>query len=213
MQLFLGMSGESEKVKVTLFNHVWLCDPMDYSLPVSSVHGIFQARVLEWAAISFSRGSFQPRDWTHISCISSIAGRVFYHLTTWEAPVIIVQFSSVTQSCLTLCDPMDCSTPGLPVQHQQLELTQTHVHWVGDAIQPPQPLPSPSPPTFNLSQHQHSINSSLKWLHLSRSPLCGSTFFRPLVSNYSDEKFSQLPWLGYWYWYEALFAFVKDASW
>ena len=65
-----------------------------------------------------------------------------------------VQFSSVTQSCPTLCDPMDCSTPGLPVYHQLPELTQTHVHWVSDGIQPSHPLSSPSPPTFNLSQHQ-----------------------------------------------------------
>ena len=65
-----------------------------------------------------------------------------------------VQFSSLTQSCPTLCDPMDCSTPGFPVHHQLLELTQTHVHHVGDAIQPSHPLSSPSPPTFNLSQHQ-----------------------------------------------------------
>ena len=56
--------------------------------------------------------------------------------------------------CLTLCDPMDCSTPGLPVHHQLLEFTQTHVHWVGDAIQPSHPLSSPSPSAFNLSQHQ-----------------------------------------------------------
>ena len=65
-----------------------------------------------------------------------------------------VQFSSVSQSCLTLCDPMDSSTPGLPVHHQLLDFTQTHVHWAGDAIQPSHPLSSPSPPTFNLSQHQ-----------------------------------------------------------
>ena len=63
-------------------------------------------------------------------------------------------FSSVAQSCLTLCDPMNCSTPGLPVHHQLLESTQTHVHWVGDAIQPFHPLSSPSPPALNLSQHQ-----------------------------------------------------------
>jgi len=55
-------------------------------------------------------------------------------------------FSSVAQLCQTLCDPMDCSTPGLPVHHQLPELTQTHVHWVGDAIQPSHPLLSPSPP-------------------------------------------------------------------
>ena len=65
-----------------------------------------------------------------------------------------VQFSSVAQPCPTLCNPMDCSTPGLPVHHQLLEFTQTHVHWVGDAIQSSHPLPLPSPPTFNLSQHQ-----------------------------------------------------------
>ena len=63
-----------------------------------------------------------------------------------------VQVSSVVQSCPTLCDPMDCSTPGLPVHHQLPEFTQTHVHC--DAIQPFHPLSSPSPPTFHLSQHQ-----------------------------------------------------------
>ena len=63
-------------------------------------------------------------------------------------------FSSVTQLCPTLCDPMDCSTPGLPVHHQLPEFTQTHVHWVGDAIQPSHPLSTPSPPALNLSQHQ-----------------------------------------------------------
>ena len=65
-----------------------------------------------------------------------------------------VQFSSVNQSCLTICDPMDCTTPGLPVHHQLPEFTQTHVHWVGDAIQPSHPLSSPSLFIFNLSQHQ-----------------------------------------------------------
>ena len=70
------------------------------------------------------------------------------------------QFSSVTQSCLTLCGPVDCSTPGLPVHHQLLEFTQTHILWVGDAIQPSHPLSSPSPPAFNLSQHQ----GLLKWV-------------------------------------------------
>ena len=65
-----------------------------------------------------------------------------------------VQFRSVAQLCLTLCNPMDCSTPGLPVHHQLTESTQTHVHWVGDAIQPSHPLSSPSPPAFNRSQQQ-----------------------------------------------------------
>ena len=65
-----------------------------------------------------------------------------------------VQFSSVAQSCLTFCDPMDCSTPVFPVHHQLLQLAQTHVHWVSDAIQPSHPLSSPSLPAFHLFQHQ-----------------------------------------------------------
>ena len=74
-----------------------------------------------------------------------------------------VQFSSVAQSCPTLCDPMNCSTPGLPVHHQLPEFTQTHVHRVSDAIQPSHPLTSPSPPASNPSQHQRLfqwVNSS-----------------------------------------------------
>ena len=74
--------------------------------------------------------------------------------TTSDKSCWSVQFSSVAQSCLTLCDPMDCSTPGLLVHYQLLEFTQTHLHWVGDAIQPSHPLLYPSPSTFNLPQHQ-----------------------------------------------------------
>ena len=74
-----------------------------------------------------------------------------------------MQFSSVAQSCLTLCDPMNCSTTGLPVHHQLPDFTQTHVHQVNDAIQPSHPLSSPSPPAPNPSQHQsllQRVNSS-----------------------------------------------------
>ena len=70
-----------------------------------------------------------------------------------------VQFSSVAQSCPTLCDPMNRSMPGLPVYHQLLEITQTHVHRVSDAIQPSHPLSSPSPPAPNPSQHQGLFQS------------------------------------------------------
>ena len=71
----------------------------------------------------------------------------------WRQSDFAIQFSSVAQSCLTLCDPMDCSTPGLPVHHQLSKFTQTHIHQVGDAIQPSCPLSSPSS-TFNFSQHR-----------------------------------------------------------
>ena len=73
------------------------------------------------------------------------------------------QFSSVTQSCPTFCDPMNRSMPGLPVHHQLLEFTQTHVHWVRDAIQPSHPLSSPSPPAPNPSQH----DSLFEWVNSS----------------------------------------------
>ena len=80
-----------------------------------------------------------------------------------KSKILSVQFSSFAQSCLTLCDPMNHSTPGLPVHHQLLEITQTHVNRVGDAIQPSHPLLSLSPPAPNPSQYQglfQRVNSS-----------------------------------------------------
>ena len=77
--------------------------------------------------------------------------------------IYAIHLSSVAQSCLTLCNPMDCSTPDLPVHHQLPEFTQTRVYWVSDAIQPSHPLSSPSPPTFDLSQHQ----GLFKWVSSS----------------------------------------------
>ena len=80
--------------------------------------------------------------------------------------MVAIQFSSVAQSCPTLCDPMNHSTPGLPVHHQLPEFTQTHVQQVSDAIQPSHPLSSPSPPAPNPSQHQVFSNEStlrMRW--------------------------------------------------
>ena len=106
--------------------------------------------------------------------LSSCKNDAFFHfLQIFSHPPVFVnqlvvshiflwwyQFSSVAQSCLTLCDPMNHSTPGLLIHHQLLEFTQTHVHRVSDAIQPSHPLLSPSPPALNLSQHQ----GLLKWV-------------------------------------------------
>ena len=136
------------KVEVSQ-SYLTLCDSMDYI-----VHGILQARILEWVAFPFSRGSSKPRDWTQVSCI---AGRAFTNWATREAPVLKSDYHcccSVPQSCLTLCNSVNCSTPGFPVIHHLREIAQTHFHWVGEAIQPSHPLLSPSPPAFNLSQHQ-----------------------------------------------------------
>ena len=91
--------------------------------------------------------------WVWQSCslrLPSFIGKSESH----SGPLGSIQFSSVAQSCPTLDDPMDCSTPGLPVHHQLPEFTHTHVHRVGDAIQPSHPLSSPSPPAPNPSQHQ-----------------------------------------------------------
>ena len=80
--------------------------------------------------------------------------KVFRAFDKYLLNVYCVQFSLVAQSCLTLCDSMDCSTPGFPVLRYLPEFTQLHVHWLGEAIQPSYPLSPPSLPAFNLSQHQ-----------------------------------------------------------
>ena len=133
-----------------------LCDPMDGSPLGSTVHGIFQARILKWVAISSSRESSSPRE----------LNPSLLHLLLWQVHSLplshlgspkeqcSVQFSSVAQSCPTLYDPMNCSTPGLPIHHQLPGFSQTHSHRVSDAIQPSHPLSSPSPPAPNPSQYQ-----------------------------------------------------------
>ena len=99
--------------------------------------------------------------WSPINCSCGEGECLFHSVLSSTANFNLKNFimvsqsvSSVAQACLTLCDPMNCSTPGLLVHHQLLESTQTHVHWVGDAIEPSHPLSSPSPPALNLSQHQ-----------------------------------------------------------
>ena len=121
-----------------------LCHHMDHT-----VDGILQARMLKWVAVPFpgylTNPGIKPRSPT-LQADSLPAEPP-------EKPKFCSQFSSV-QSCPTLCDPMNCSMPGLPVHHQLPEFTQTHVHRVGDAIQPSHPLSSPSPPAPNPSQLQ-----------------------------------------------------------
>ena len=84
--------------------------------------------------------------------------------TILDTSTFLIISSVQSLSCLTLCNPMNCSMPGLPVHHQHLEFTQTHVHRVGDAIQPSHPLSSPSPPAPNPSQHQ-SLFQGVNSLH------------------------------------------------
>ena len=105
-----------------------------------------------------------------------------------------VQFSSVTWSCLSLCNPMECSMLGLPVYHQLLEFTQTHVHLVSDAtIQPSHPLSSPSPPASNPSQHQ----GLFQWVNSSWSGQSIGVSASALVLPMNTQDWSPLGWTGW----------------
>ena len=106
----------------------------------------------------------------------------------------ISQFGSVTQLCLTLCDPMDCSTPGFPVHHQFPELTQTHVHQVSDAIHLSHPLSSPSPPGFNLSQHQGLLNEPV-FIHIRWPKYWSFSFTISPCNKYSGWTSFRMDWL------------------
>ena len=129
---------------------------MDHSLPDSSVHGDSPGKSTGMGCHAFLQE--YTINWV-MNKRPKIYSLSFYLALTLdphrrtELYTFSVQFSSVTQSCPTLCDPMNRGTPGLPVHHQLLEFTQTHVHRVSDAIQPSHPLSSPSPPAPNPSQH------------------------------------------------------------
>ena len=116
-----------------------LFSPMDWSPPDSSVYGNSSGLNTGGGCHALLQGIFPTQ-----GLISSLL----------TSPALAAQFSSVAQLYPTLCDPMDCSMPGFLVYHQIQELAQIYVHWVGDAIQPFHLLSSPSPPAFNLSQHQ-----------------------------------------------------------
>ena len=126
-----------------------LCDPMDYGPPASSVHGILQAIILKWVAYLVDLPNLGVKPGSPALQEDSLPGKRS------------VQFNSVTQSCPTLCNPMNHSTPGRPVHHQLPEFTQTHVH---QSVMPSSHLilchpaisssASPSPPAPNPSQHQ-----------------------------------------------------------
>ena len=136
---------------------LWLVCPIDKALlAFTLLHFVLQGQtcLLLQVSLDFLLLHFNLLWWK---------GLFFFLVLVLEGLVGLHQFSSVTQSCLTLCDPMNCSTPGLPVHHQLSEFTQTHVHWVSDAIQPSHLLLSPSPPAPNPSQHQ----GLLQWVSSS----------------------------------------------
>ena len=108
----------------------------------------------------------------------------------------IYPFSSVAELCPTLCNPMDCSTPAFPVHHQLLELAQTHVHRVGDGIQPTHPLSFPSPSAFNLSQHQglsQWVSSSHQMAKVLEFQLQHQSFQRTLRTDLLEDGLVESP--------------------
>ena len=129
-----------------------LCDPIDGSPPGSPVPGILQARTLEWVAISFSNAwkwKVKVKSLSHVQLLA----------TPWTAAYQAPPSMGFSRQEYWSGVPL----PGLPVHHQLLEFTQTHVHQVGDGIQPSHPLSSPSPPAPNPSQHQ----SLFQWVNSS----------------------------------------------
>ena len=133
-------------------------------------------------------------------------------LMYWDALTVgvSVQFSSVAQSFPTLCGPMNCSMPGLPVHHQLPEFTETHVHWVSDAIQPSHPVSSPSPPAPNPSQHQ----SLFQWVNSLHEVAKVHILLKPGLENFEhyftsmwDDCNCAVVWAFFgiaflWYWNE-----------
>ena len=137
------------------------------SIGVSAAASVLPMNIQDWFPLGLtslillqSKGLFKSLLQHHTSKASILQCSTFF-IAQLSHPYI--QFSSVAQLRPTLCDSMSRSMPGLPLQHQLPESTQTHLHWVGDTIQPSHPLSSPSPPAFNLSQHQ----TLFKWVSSS----------------------------------------------
>ena len=128
-----------------------------------------------------------------ILCISSVVSLPSLQRYRYKDSYSSVQLSSVAQSGPTLCNHMDCSTPGFPLHYQLSDLAQTHVRWVGDAIQPSHPLSSPSPPALNLSQHQSLFKCQLFASGGQRIGVSASTS----VLTVNTQDWSPLGWTGW----------------
>ena len=124
--------------------------------PLASRNPTWILMLIKWLMYGLNDPFVPGRTWFLLSDNLFMNDCIWWNiiLSSTSAYTLITSCCSVAQSCPTLCNPMDCSTPGFPVLHYLLELSQTRVHCVGDAIQPSHPLPSPSPPAFNLSQQQ-----------------------------------------------------------
>ena len=176
--------------KITVLSHFWLFSIL-WTVPTRFLHPWdFPGKNTRVGCHLVLQGTFPTQGWSHVSCI----GRwILYHWATWESQNNIFQFSSVAQLCMILCDPMDCSMPGLPVHHQLPEFTQIHFHWVGDAIQPSHPLWPPSPAAFTLPQHE----GLFKWVSSSHqvTKYCSFSFNISPSSEHSGQIAFRMDWL------------------
>ena len=161
--------GESEGLGSLLCHSPWGCKELDTTEWLNCTElnyyllmklylsvNVVESHLLQRSTFLGNPVFFSPRAswWRWKRRVKKLASNsIFKKLRSWYL-VPSVRFNSVTQLCPTLCDPMDCSTPSFPVHHQLPELAQTHVHQVGDAIQPSYPLLSPFPPAYNHFQHQ-----------------------------------------------------------
>ena len=137
--------------KANPLQYFCLGNPIDRGAWQATIHGVTKSPArLSHFTLTFHFHALEKEMATHSSVL---AWKILWKEETSRLQ-FSVQFSSVAQSCPTLCDPVNHSTPGLPVHHQLPEFTQTHVHQVGDVIQPSHPLSSPSLPAPNPSQHQ-----------------------------------------------------------
>ena len=155
-----------------------------------------QKRVRKWLKTTgkpLTSLNLHPPTQTHIYKIIICTVIIYNHFITLVTSTkkYSVQYSSVTQSCLTLCDPMNRGTPGLPVHHQLPEFTQTHVHRVSDAIQPSHPLSSPSPRAPNLSQHQSfPVSQLFTWVGQSTGVSALASFLPKKSQDWSPSEWT-----------------------
>ena len=155
-----------EKLKSLLMKMKEECEKTGLKLNIQKTKIIASGPITSWQIDGKSMATVSDLIFlgSQFTAVGDCSHEIKRHLLLWRKVITnLDQIRSVAQSCPTLCNPMNRSTPGHPPHHQHLELTQTHVHWVGDAIQPSHPLPSPSLPTFNLSQHE----GLFKWVNSS----------------------------------------------
>ena len=164
-------------VSVCVLSCNLLCNPMDCGLPSSSIHVTFQARILEWAAISYTRGSSWPRDWICISCASWIGRRIFYHHGTWEASITVSGL--VAKSCLTLAVPQTaaCQAP-LSMGFSRQE------YWSGLTYPPPGDFPN------------QDIKPQLPALQVDSDGATREEYYSQCVPTNVEHQWWLLPWPG-----------------